>query len=82
MNVKLTLKLDQAVIEQTKTYARLHGVSLSTLVERYFVRLAEVDQQRDARPTGTVAQLAGLLKDADIDDPKRDYADYLAEKYA
>ncbi len=82
MNTKLTLKLDKTVIDQTKAYARQHGVSLSILVERYFARLIEADRQRHAQPTGVVAELAGLLAGADVEDPKQDYADYLAEKYA
>ena len=82
MNAKLTLKLDRTVIERTKTYARNHDVSLSMLVERFFVRLTEAAQQEDARPTGQVAELAGLFEGVDLDDPKLDYADYLAKKYA
>lgn len=82
MNAKLTLKLDRDVIQKTKHYARHHGVSLSALVERYFVRLTDQAQQREVEPTGVVAELAGLLEQAQVEDPKRSYADYLAEKYS
>ncbi len=82
MNVKLTLKLDQAIIEQTKAWAKDHDVSLSTLVERYFARISSADHRNEVQPSGTVAELAGLLEGIDYEDPKRDYADYLAKKYA
>lgn len=79
-NTKLTLKLDRSVIEQAKVYARKHGISLSVLVERYFVRLTEAAQMSDVEATGLVADLAGIAS-LETQDLERDYADYLAEKY-
>ena len=81
MNAKLTLKLDQEVIESTKHYARRHGTSLSRLVEDYFSVLVR-DSRKDLELTGIVAELAGIAKGADTEDPKEGYAAYLAEKYS
>ena len=36
MNTKLTLSLDQKIIEEIKSYAKKHQVSLSKMVENYF----------------------------------------------
>ncbi len=80
MNAKLTLKLDQQVIESTKRYAREHGTSLSRLVEDYFSVLTR-DFRDDLGLSGTVAELAGIAKGADAEDLEDGYAAYLTEKY-
>ncbi len=81
MNAKLTLKLNQQVIEDTKRYARQHGTSLSRLVEGYFSKLTRGFRE-DSKLNGTVAELAGIAKGAEAEDSRRDYAAYLAEKYS
>ena len=81
VNAKLTLKLDQQVIEDAKRYARQHGTSLSRLVEGYFSKLTGGLRQ-DSNLSGTVAELAGIIKGTDIDNAEDDYAAYLARKYS
>ncbi len=81
MNAKLTLKLDQQVIEDTKRYARQHGTSLSRLVEGYFSKLTR-GFGTEAKLSGTVAELAGIVKGVEIDDAEDGYATYLSEKYS
>ena len=39
MDTKLTLKLEQAIIEKAKDYARLQKISLSKLIEGYLQRI-------------------------------------------
>lgn len=41
MNTKLTLRMDENLLAQTKAYAAKEGRSLSELVGTYFSRLAE-----------------------------------------
>jgi hypothetical protein len=81
MNTKLTLKLDQEVIERTKRYAERRGVSLSEMVESYFMGITGKEAVRPA-PGGPVAELAGLLRGMKIEEPEQGYADYLAAKYS
>ncbi|MFL6196957.1 MAG: DUF6364 family protein [Thermoanaerobaculia bacterium] len=81
MDAKLTLKLDSEVIEQAKVYAERRGTSLSRMVETYFAILTKGEDSTKTRPTGVVAELAGLLSGRDIDETK-DYAEYLAKKYS
>ena len=81
INVKLTLKLDRQVIEDTKRYARQHGTSLSRLVESYFSKLTQGFRE-EAKLSGTVAELAGIAKGAEIGDVKDGYTAYLSEKYS
>lgn len=82
MDTKLTLKLDRAAIAGAKHYAELRGVSLSRLVEGYFLRLAAAAQPARESATGVVAELAGALKGVELGDPKAEYAEYLAGKYS
>jgi hypothetical protein len=82
MDSKLTLKLDSDVIERAKAYADRRGVSLSRMVESYFLGLTQGDRRGEIQPTGVVAELAGLLAGAKVDEDKDDYAEYLAKKYS
>jgi hypothetical protein len=81
MDAKLTLKLDSEVIERAKNYAEQQGTSLSRMVETYFDALTHGEPRAEDRPTGVVAELAGLLAGRSIDE-KDDYAEYLANKYS
>jgi hypothetical protein len=80
MNSKLTLKLDSDVIERAKAYAERQGVSLSRMVEGYFLGLTQGEKE-EVRPRGIVAELAGLLAGAEVDE-RDDYAEYLVKKYS
>jgi hypothetical protein len=82
VDAKLTLKLDSEVIEKAKAYAESRGESLSRLVETYFAGLVRGDQTDRPQLRGVVAELAGILNGAEIDDEKEAYADYLSKKYA
>ena len=73
---KLTLRLNQRLIEQAKEYASKHNISVSELVETYFLQL---DLAREATHTPLVKRLTGILP-ADVD-VKQEYEDYLIEKY-
>jgi hypothetical protein len=81
MNAKLTLKLDEEVIEKAKAYAERRGTSLSRIVEGYFAGLTQ-KQQSVRRPPGVVGELAGLLTGLQIEDEKEGYAEYLTKKYS
>jgi hypothetical protein len=82
MNAKLTLKLDSRVIEKAKDYAERRGTSLSQIVEGFFVGLAATEEPRKAKLPGVVGELAGVLAGIEIEDPKREYAEYLEKKYS
>lgn len=82
MNAKLTLKLDKQVIERAKLYAERRGTSLSQIVEGFFIGLAATEAPRPAKLAGVVGELAGVLAGAEIEDPQREYAEYLERKYS
>jgi hypothetical protein len=81
MNTKLTLKLDEGVVERAKAYAERRGTSLSRMVEGYFAGLTH-EQQGAKRPAGVVGELAGLLAGVQIEDEKEGYTEYLTKKYS
>jgi hypothetical protein len=73
---KLTLRLNQRLIEQAKDYAAKHNISISELVETYFLSL---DRNKESTHTSLVQQLTGILP-ADVD-VEQEYGRYLEEKY-
>ncbi len=73
---KLTLRLNQQLIKQAKEYAAQHNISVSELVETYFLHL---NPEKEPTHTLLVQRLTGILP-ADID-VKQEYEEYLFEKY-
>jgi hypothetical protein len=80
MDTKLTLKLDNSIIEQAKTYAKNKNTSLSKLVESYLGLL--VDPQNIQEVTPLVKSLSGLIELPKNFDYKKDYKKHLSNKYA
>ena len=80
MDTKLTLKLEQSVIEKAKDYAKRQKTSLSRLIENY---LLDITDEKDVQEkiTPLVRSLSGIIDLPNDYDHKKDYADYLAKKY-
>ncbi|MBL3591848.1 MAG: antitoxin [gamma proteobacterium endosymbiont of Lamellibrachia anaximandri] len=77
MQTKLTLRLEDALIQQAKNYAKQHGKSLSQVVTDYFKIL--INKAEGAETPPVTQSLIGIMEssDVDIDDYKR----HLEEKY-
>lgn len=69
MDVKLTLKLNQEIIERAKEYAKENNVSLSKLVEGYLSGLTEPGGQKSPH-SPLVNSLAGVIKVGAVEDVK------------
>jgi hypothetical protein len=82
MDTKLTLKLNKSIIERAKIYASDQQVSLSKLVESYLSSLtSEQSSQKEIPISPFVKSLtSGTTIPSDYD-YKKDYRDYLEEKY-
>jgi len=80
MDKKLTLSLNEGVIEMAKNYAKQSNTSLSKLIESY---LASLTQQKGSRNniTPLVKSLSGVISIDNDFDVKDEYAKYLIEKY-
>lgn len=73
---KLTLSVDEALIEKAREYSQRHGTSISQLVSRFLSALPPAPEKAEYTPT--VRRLLGILPpDTDI----ADYRRYLEEKY-
>lgn len=81
MDTKLTLKLEDRVINKAKIYARSHKQSLSKLVENFFRSLTEKERENEEKIPPTVKSLAGIIKSKKKVDAEKEYTDYLIEKY-
>jgi hypothetical protein len=79
MNTKLTLKLDRTVIENAKRYSLQRKVSLSELVENYFRSLTEYSEEKNY--SSVVRELSGIISIDNEDELKKEYTDYLVDKY-
>ena len=73
---KLTLRVNEQLIEQAKAYAAKHNLSVSELVETYFLHLKGAE---GADHTPLVRQLTGILPESV--DVAQLHGDYLVEKY-
>jgi hypothetical protein len=84
MDAKLTLKLDKTVIDKAKAYASSHNKSLSRMIESYLKSLIDKDSKEpddDIEISPFIKSMqTGVKLPADVD-YKKEYADYLMEKY-
>lgn len=80
MDTKLTLKLDQEIIEKAKKYAKSNDISLSKLIESYLTSLTK-NKKSSTEITPLVESLSGVISLDNDFDVKDAYTDYLIEKY-
>lgn len=87
MHTKLTLRLDEELIEHAKSYARESGKSLSRIVADYFALLTwpehgQTSAPQDAEMPPLVLSLRGSLKGLDREEATvEDHRRHLEEKY-
>ena len=82
METKLTLRINENVIERAKKYARNHRTSLSKMIEAY---LDSITSQRETAEkqviTPLVESLIGVIDLPAEYDYRKDYRDYIVDKY-
>ena len=79
MQTKLTLRIDDGLIDRAKSHARKSGKSVSQLVADY-LELLPASTRRQPRPlTPVVASLRGVLAGSGLDE--EDYRRYLEDKH-
>ncbi|WP_424494185.1 DUF6364 family protein [Salinimicrobium sp. GXAS 041] len=81
MDRKLTLKLDQEIIERAKRYASDKKMSLSRIVEAYLQSLTTENKESDIEISPFIRSLATGTKIPVELDQKNEYSDSLLEKY-
>lgn len=81
MDTKLTLKLDQEIIEKAKKYASDKKMSLSRIVEFYLQSLTSKNEKDEFEISPFVKSIAtGKTIPVDLD-YKEEYSTHLLEKY-
>ena len=82
METKLTLRLNDRVIERAKIYAKSQKISLSKIIESYLDSLTrKKEDENKISITPLVESLSGVINLPSDFDYKKEYADYLTEKY-
>lgn len=82
MNTKLTLTIEQSVIEKAKIYARNKERSLSDLIENYLKALTNDEVKNKVEElTPLVKSLKGTFKMPKNFDYKKELTDRLSKKY-
>lgn len=66
---KLTLSVDERVVNRAKRFAARRGTSVSRLVERYLDLLSR--PERSAEETPILARLRGALRGVDVEAYRR-----------
>ena len=79
MDSKLTLKLNESVIERAKQYASCKRLSLSRLIENYLDSLTQ--EKEDGFEISPLVKSISSGKSIPLDfDCKKEYIDYLDKK--
>jgi hypothetical protein len=81
MNTKLTLTIEQSIIEKAKKYASGKGRSLSDIIENYLKIITKEEQAKEVELTPIVKSLKGTFKEPRNFDYKTELSKRLAEKY-
>ena len=81
MNTKLTLTIEQTIIEKAKKYANGKGRSLSDIVENYLKAVTKEDNNESIVLTPIVQSLKGTFKAPGEIDYKKELSKRLTEKY-
>ena len=80
MDTKLTLKLNQEVIERAKEYASSKKMSLSRIVEAYLQLLTSEQDTDEFEISPFVKSISTGVK-IPIDLDEKEYSDYLMQRY-
>lgn len=72
---RLTLNIDDQVVQRAKQYAKEHGASVSALVEGYLDAVSRPLKPVEGLPV--LREIRGILRKGD----REDYRQHLIEKY-
>ncbi|MEM6526362.1 MAG: DUF6364 family protein [Bacteroidota bacterium] len=81
MNTKLTLTIEEEIIQRAKKYAKQKGRSLSDIIENYLKVITKEETKTDVEITPLVKSLRGSFKAPKDFDYKKELAKELVKKY-
>jgi len=80
MDSKLTLKLNESVIERAKQYAKENNISLSRMIESY-LQAVTIRKNSKIEISPLVESLTGVIE-LENKDYRKDYTNFLSQKYS
>lgn len=80
MNTKLTLTIEEKVIDSAKQYAQKKGKSLSHIVENYLMSISSNEKKTD-NLSPKVAKLMGVIKLPKDFNYKKELGTLISKKY-
>lgn len=81
MNTKLTLTIEQTIIERAKKYARKKGRSLSDIIENYLKVITKEEADKNVEIMPITKSLRGSFKAPSDFEYKKELAKGLSKKY-
>ncbi|NCP85180.1 MAG: hypothetical protein GW823_09860 [Bacteroidetes bacterium] len=81
MNTKLTLTIDESIIEKAKLYAKGENRSLSDLISNYLKVISDSDNKFEVKITPLVQSLKGSFSEPKEIDYKKELSEALSKKY-
>lgn len=81
MQTKLTLSIDQEIIDRAKEYAKQQGVSLSKLVQEFLKQRTTKTEDPDFEIPDDLKDICGVIELPEDFDYKKEKAKRLTEKY-
>ena len=81
MDTKLTLVIEEEVIQQAKIYAKQNNRSLSDIVENYLKSLLKKASDKDPESSVLIDSLKGSFKSPDDFDYKEELKSILENKH-
>lgn len=81
MDAKLTIRLNENVISRAKNYAKKRKTSLSKMIENY-LDIVSKPESEESEFTPLVKSLSGVIKLPDNYNYKKDYEEFLTQKYS
>ena len=81
MNTKLTLTIEQHIIDKAKKYANDKGRSLSSIIENYLKIITNEEVDGDIKITPIVKSMKGSFKAPRNYNYKKELSKRLSEKY-
>ena len=80
MNTKLTLTIEEKMIDSAKQYAQKKGKSLSHIVENYLMSISSNEKKTD-NLSPKVAKLMGVIKLSKDFNYKKELGSLISKKY-
>ena len=81
MSTKLTLTIDESIIERAKKYAKSKENSLSNIIENYLKILVKDNTRTEIELTPIVKSLKGSFSSNSAFDYKKELTKRLSDKY-